>query len=61
VVFLFFVFLEASLRLGGFILLSIQENRNLQSLKQRGAYRILCLGESTTQGQYPQFLEQALS
>ncbi|MBU4473202.1 MAG: hypothetical protein KJ842_03510, partial [Candidatus Omnitrophica bacterium] len=59
--FLFFVLLEAGLRLGGFILLSIQEHRNLQSIKQKGAYRILCLGESTTQGQYPQFLEQVLN
>ena len=60
-IFLFFVLLEASLRLGGFILLSIQEHRNLQSIKQKGTYRILCLGESTTQGQYPSFLEQALN
>ena len=59
--FLFFVLLEAGLRLGGFILLSMQEHRNLQSIKQKGTYRILCLGESTTQGQYPQFLEEALN
>ncbi|NQS90464.1 tetratricopeptide repeat protein [Patescibacteria group bacterium] len=59
--FLFFVLLEASLRLGGFILLSMQEHRNLQSIKQKSTYRILCLGESTTQGQYPQFLEQVLN
>jgi hypothetical protein len=60
-VFLFFVLLETGLRLGGFILTSIQEHRNLQSIKQKGAYRILCLGESTTQGQYPQFLEADLN
>ena len=60
-IFLFFVLLEASLRLGGFILLSMQEHRNLQSIKQKGAYRILCVGESTTQRQYPQFLEEALN
>ena len=59
--FLFFVLLEVSLRLGGFILLSMQEYRNTQSIKQKGTYRILCLGESTTQGQYPQFLEEALN
>jgi hypothetical protein len=58
---LFFVLLEVGLRLGGFILLSIQEHRNLQSIKQKGTYRILCLGESTTQGQYPQFLEEVLN
>ncbi|MFH0918673.1 MAG: tetratricopeptide repeat protein [Candidatus Omnitrophota bacterium] len=60
-IFLFFVLLEAGLRLGGFILLSLQEHSNLQSIKQKGAYRILCLGESTTQGQYPQFLEEDLN
>ena len=60
-VFFSLVFLEASLHLGGFILLSIQERWNLQSIRQKGAYRILCLGESTTQGQYPLFLEQALN
>jgi tetratricopeptide (TPR) repeat protein len=58
---LFFVFLESGLRLGGFILSSLQEHHNLQSIKQKGAYRILCLGESTTQNQYPQFLELALN
>ncbi|MDD5130626.1 MAG: tetratricopeptide repeat protein [Candidatus Omnitrophica bacterium] len=60
-VFFFFVLLEASLRLGGFILSSAQEYRNYQSIKQKGAYRILCLGESTTQREYPQFLEEYLN
>ncbi|MDD5130522.1 MAG: tetratricopeptide repeat protein [Candidatus Omnitrophica bacterium] len=60
-VFLFFILLESSLRLGGFIILSIQEHRNYQSIKQKGAYRILCLGESTTQNQYPPFLEEILN
>ncbi len=60
-IFLFFVLLEAGLRLGGFMLLSIREYGNLQSIKQKGAYRILCLGESTTDRQYPQFLEQILN
>jgi tetratricopeptide (TPR) repeat protein len=55
------VFLEAGLRLSGFILLSVQEYGNRQSLKQKGAYRIMCLGESTTAGQYPPHLEKALN
>jgi len=55
------VVLEASLRLGGFIVLSLQEYRNLQSIRHGGTYRILCLGESTTQGQYPPFLEDILN
>ncbi len=59
--FLFFVLLEAGLRLGGFILLSIQEHRNRECIKERGTFRILCLGESTTQRQYPHFLEEILN
>jgi tetratricopeptide (TPR) repeat protein len=58
---LFFVLLEGGLRLGGLILSSMQESENLRSIKQKGAYRILCLGESTTQGQYPHLLEQVLN
>jgi tetratricopeptide (TPR) repeat protein len=58
---LFFVLLEAGLRLGGFVLLSIREYGNSESLKQKNAYRILCLGESTTEGQYPKYLEEALN
>ncbi|MCX5702464.1 MAG: hypothetical protein NTW64_05805, partial [Candidatus Omnitrophica bacterium] len=58
---LFFVLLEAGLRLGGFILLSLQEYRNNLSIRQKGAYRIICLGESTTQNQYPPFLEEILN
>jgi len=59
--FLFFILLETGLRLGGGVLLSMQEYRNKQTLKQKGAYRILCLGESTTAGQYPAFLEESLN
>jgi tetratricopeptide (TPR) repeat protein len=55
------VLLEVGMRLGGFVLLSIQEYGNLQSIKQKGAYRILCLGESTTEGAYPHLLEQVLN
>ena len=62
--FLFMVLLETSLRLAGFILLSLQEHRNSVSLRQKGAYRILCLGESTTVGgeeAYPAQLEKVLN
>jgi Tfp pilus assembly protein PilF len=47
-IFLFFVLLEIGLRLEGFIFLSLQERRNIASIKQKGTYRIMCLGESTT-------------
>jgi tetratricopeptide (TPR) repeat protein len=58
---LFLVFLEIGLRLSGFILTSLQEHRNILSIRQKGAYRILCLGESTTAGQFPEALEKILN
>jgi len=59
--FLTLAILEIGLRIGGFILLSLQERRNLLAIKQKDAYRIMCLGESTTAGQYPSFLEETLN
>ncbi len=56
-----FILLEVALRLSGFIILSLQEHRNIVSIRQRGEYRIMCLGESTTQNQYPRFLEEVLN
>ena len=60
-VFLTVIILEIGLRLGGQVLLSIQEYRNYLSVKKKGAYRILCLGESTTAGQYQCYLEEMLN
>jgi tetratricopeptide (TPR) repeat protein len=59
--FLVLVTLEIGLRVGGFIMLSAQEHRNLRSIQQNGEFRIMCLGESTTQGQYPPYLEEILN
>jgi len=59
--FLTVIILETGLRIGGFTILSMQEHRNLQSIKQKGLFRIMCLGESTTQGQYPPYLEEILN
>lgn len=53
--------LETGLRLGGFVLLSIQEHRNACSIKDKNTYRILCLGESTTQNHWPPFLQEILN
>ncbi len=39
----------------------IQEYRNRQTIKKQGSYRIMCLGESTTQNQYPAYLEAILN
>ena len=58
--FLTVIILEAGLRLGGFIFLSLQEYRNRVSIQRKSTYRIMCLGESTTAGQYPSFLQEEL-
>ncbi|MDD4894411.1 MAG: tetratricopeptide repeat protein [Candidatus Omnitrophica bacterium] len=60
-IFCFIFFLEISLRLAGLTLSSLQQYRNYLATKQKGAYRILCLGESTTAGQYPSYLERILN
>lgn len=64
-VFLSLVLLETGLRIGGFVYLSLQEYRNKISIKQKRAYRILCLGESTTafggKNSYPYQLEDILN
>jgi len=55
------VIIEIGLRIGGFILLSLQEYKNSLVIKQKGACRIMCLGESTTRKQYPPCLEKILN
>jgi tetratricopeptide (TPR) repeat protein len=45
---------------GGFLSLG-QEMRNRRDLAEGGVYRILCLGESTTQGEWPGPLEEELN
>ena len=57
------VLLEIGLRIGGFVLLYLQEHGNKISLKQKKTYRIMCLGESTTAGyqnSYPSRLQEIL-
>ena len=60
-VLLSFILLEIGLRLGGLAILSFQDYRNRISLEQRGEYKIMCVGESTTAGRYPFFLEEAMN
>src|SRR3990167_7040383 len=59
------LFIEIGLRAGGRLFLSLQEYRNFASIKQKGAYRIICLGESTTalggEDSYPSQLEKVLN
>jgi len=63
--FIFAILLEIGLRIGGFVLLSLQEWRNQISIKQKGECRIICLGESTTafggDNSYPRQLERILN
>ena len=59
--FLCAILLESGLRAGGFIFLSFQEHKNAISARQKGAYRILCLGESTTANTWPSILEDILN
>jgi len=59
------VVLELGLRIGGFVFLSLQEYRNRIAIQKKGAYRIMCLGESTTalggNNSYPNQLEEILN
>jgi tetratricopeptide (TPR) repeat protein len=63
--FLSLIFLEAGLRIGGAVFLTLNEFRNVFSIRQKGVYRIMCLGESTTLGSpgnsYPLQLEKILN
>ncbi len=57
--------IEMAIRIGGFAFLSSQESRNKISIQKKGAYRIMCLGESTTalggDESYPAQLEEILN
>lgn len=56
-----FVVIETGLRMGGFVFLSLQEFRNWLAVKTKGAYCIVCIGESTTASQYPCHLQEVLN
>ena len=63
-VFLTLILIETGLRLGGLMILSLQEYRNITSARQKGTYLIMCLGESTTADgpdAYPGQLENILN
>jgi len=62
--FLALVLVEVGLRTAGWILLAVRERENRISLENRGEFRVLCLGESTTAGgkdSYPRQLEEILN
>ena len=54
------VVLECGLRLAGWTISSYQCYKNDKILKNKSKYRIMCLGESTTAGQYPVQLQKIL-
>jgi len=60
-----FVLIEGILRVGGALFVVLQNKRNLASIKNKGSYVILCLGESTTalggKNSYPRQLEEILN
>lgn len=64
-VFLSVLLLEALIRITGGITSSLQERRNRDSLRKKAAYRIMCLGESTTaiggEDSYPAQLQDILN
>jgi Tfp pilus assembly protein PilF len=59
--FLTLLFLELSIRLVGFSLSCMQDNRNTMSMQQRRECCIMCVGESTTACGYPPELESILN
>jgi len=60
-VFFCLIVLELGIRAGGALVSFIQEQKNIAAAKKSGSYRIMCLGESTTSGQYPRVLEEVLN
>lgn len=54
------VLLECGLRLAGFTISTYQQYKNNKALKNKSQYTIMCLGESTTQGQYSIQLQEIL-
>ncbi|MDD5027394.1 MAG: tetratricopeptide repeat protein [Candidatus Omnitrophica bacterium] len=60
-IFFSLIILESAIRAGGFIISFLREQKNIASAKKNGSCRIMCLGESTTAGQYPHILEKVLN
>ncbi|MDD5629454.1 MAG: GDSL-type esterase/lipase family protein, partial [Elusimicrobia bacterium] len=53
--------LELGVRMAGVSFLRRQQRHNAAALDHPGAYRILCLGDSMTAGNYPKFIEEDLN
>jgi tetratricopeptide (TPR) repeat protein len=63
--FLSLILLEFGVRITGFVFSFLQEQRNRISVQQKGTYRIMCVGESTTavggENSYPYQLQEILN
>lgn len=63
--FLCIVLLEIGMRIGGFVLLTLQDRRNAIPLEKKNAYIIMCVGGSTTarggEDSWPVQLEEILN
>lgn len=55
------ILIEACMSLWGFLLVQNRQRRLKSALAHKADYRILCLGESTTENQYPPYLEAILN
>ena len=59
------ILLELGLRIGGAVLLAMQDYRNHRFANRQGVYKIVCIGESTTMSggehSYPRQLERILN
>ena len=60
-IFLSLLLLEFGLRVVGWTISSYQQYKNNKVLRNKSQYTIMCLGESTTAGQYPIQLQQILN
>ncbi|MBR3628714.1 MAG: hypothetical protein IKN42_07750, partial [Elusimicrobia bacterium] len=60
-IFFSLIVLECGLRLTGLTVSFYKQYKNDKILKNKSKYTIMCLGESTTDGQYPKQLQQMLN
>ena len=60
-IFLSLIIIECGLRLAGWTIVSYQQYKNKKAVKNKSQYTIMCIGESTTAGQYPIQLQQILN
>ncbi len=56
-----FVVLELSLQTAGLLISKYRELKNNAALKNKSEYTVMCLGESTTFGEYPESLREMLN